>query len=265
MFNNIATKTLNDYRSALFWWGMGLIILTFVYIIFYPTIVSSAPDLTSYIEKMPDALKAFIGGNEYATPIGYLNSEIFGIMAPLIYIIFAISFGSYAIAGEEEKGTLDVLLAYPITRNKIIIQKTVALIATLLILGLVLFIGLLIGSESQNMKIESIKLLETIISLLLLAFLFGALSLFLGAATGKRGVSIGLSSALAIGSYLENTLGKAVDVLEPYRKLMPFYYYNESNPLANGLNWGHASILLISALIFLLLTAYVFKKRDLNI
>jgi ABC-2 type transport system permease protein len=256
---------LRDYRGALVWWGIGLIILTVVYILFYPTIVNSAPDLTSYMEKMPEALKAFVGGNEYTTPVGYLNSEIFGIMAPLIFIIFAISFGSFAVAGEEEKGTLDVLLAYPVTRNKVILQKTIALAVLLAILGVLLFIGLAIGSESQNMKINMGHLAEITFSLSLLALLFGTLSFFIGAAFGKRGVSIGIATSFAIGSYLLNTLGKVVDVLKPYRQLMPFYYYNEANPLANGINWGHALILVGAVVALLILSLLAFRRRDLNI
>ena len=39
-------------------------------------------------------------------------------MLPLLLLVYAIGAGSRAIAGEEESGTLDLLLAHPLSRRR---------------------------------------------------------------------------------------------------------------------------------------------------
>ena len=67
-------------------------------------------------QRLSEALKAFIafGGDlDYVSGAGYLGSELFAFMVPLLLLIAAIGAGARAIAGEEERGTLDLLLANP--------------------------------------------------------------------------------------------------------------------------------------------------------
>ncbi len=51
----------------------------------------------------------------------------FGLMLPLLAMIHGIATGSRAIAGEEESGQLDLLLAHPVTRTALALQPFGAL------------------------------------------------------------------------------------------------------------------------------------------
>ena len=53
----------------------------------------------------------------------YLNGELFSFMTPLFVMIFAIGLAAAQIAGEEENGTLSLLLAYPVSRDRLLAQK----------------------------------------------------------------------------------------------------------------------------------------------
>lgn len=265
MFNNLFLKTIRDYRYSILGWGIGLMALTVMYISFYPSIKESGMDLNNYLEKMPDAIKAMLGDNDFNTPTGYINTEFFSIMGPILFMIFAIGYGSNAIAGEEDKGTLDVLLAYPISRAKVLLQKVAGLLVLITILGLIFYGALTVGSTIQSMNIDLLKLAAAVTSLGLLALFYGMFSLMLGCIFGNRGLSVGLTSALVVGSYVFDTFGKTVGALKPLRKFTPFFYYNENNPLVNGLDIVHVLILGGGIVLCLLVGFYFFQKRDLNI
>ena len=118
MFRNVFFKTLRDQRYTLLWWAMGLVALSFYFMYIFP-FMTKAYDFVKIIEKMPPFIKNLMGNvANLSTPEGFFNLQPFGITAPILFLIFAISKGGEAIAGEKEKGTLDLLLANPISGRR---------------------------------------------------------------------------------------------------------------------------------------------------
>ncbi len=94
-------------------WGIGVAAVVLMYAAFYPSIKESAADLQAYMDNLPEAIRAIVAGEDYTSPVGYLESEFFNTMGALVVLIFAIGAGARSIAGEEEAGTLDLLLSTP--------------------------------------------------------------------------------------------------------------------------------------------------------
>ncbi len=109
-----------------------------------------------------------------------------------------------------------------------------------------------------------LHLVEATVSLLLLALAYGSLALMLGAATGSKGLAIGVTAAIGLGSMVFNSVALIVEALEPWRKLLPMYYYNGRDPLVHGLDW-HALVLVALTMIFLAGSLYFFERRDLTV
>ena len=105
---------------------------------------------------------------------------------------------------------------------------------------------------------------EVTLSALLLGLLYGTFALFVGATKGSRSLSIGVSSAVGIAGYLVNVLFPIVDRLEPFQKLSPFYYYMDTDPLSNGLDFTHVGLLIVATAILLPLSIVMFERRDIN-
>lgn len=266
MLRNVFLKGLDDMRRALLWWSLGLIGMTALMIAVYPT-VRDNPDLNRLVEDYPEALKAFIafGGDlDYVSGAGYLGSELFSFMVPLLLIIAAVGAGARATAGEEERGTLDLLLANPISRHRLVLDKTAALATEVAALTLVLWISLLVGVEAVGMDVSAGHLAAAAASAALVAFAFGAMAVLLGAVTGRRSAAIGLAGAGAVATYLINSLASLVEFLEPVRSVSPFYHYAASDPLRHGLALEHAGFLLGLGLAAAGLAAFAFERRDLT-
>jgi ABC-2 type transport system permease protein len=267
MLRNVFLKTLHDQRRAFLWWGIGLIALALYIILFYPSMRDSMSEITRVMEQMPPALKAMFGTFDFTSLVGYLQGYIFSYLAPLLFLIVTIGFGVNAIAGEERKGTLDLLLSNPLPRRQVVVEKFAALVVYLIALAFFLWLGLAIGVRviAMDMNIGLGRLAEATASVVLLGLAFGALALALGCASGNRGLSIGIASAVAVATYFLNTLGPMVEGLTPYRKLSPFYYYIGAEPLRNGLDLGHAAVLIGMIVVLLAVALIAFERRDLAV
>ena len=67
---------------------------------------------------MPATLRSLFAatGADMSTPVGYIQIELMSFMGPLLVILYAVLAGSAAVAGEEDRHTLDLLLANPVSR-----------------------------------------------------------------------------------------------------------------------------------------------------
>jgi ABC-2 type transport system permease protein len=223
MLRNIMLKTLRDQRRSLFWWGLGVAIPIVVYVVVsYPTVRDNPQYdelLEAYPQEMMDLLLA--GADSFTTPSGYLQGALFALIVPLIFLIFAIGRGANAIAGEEEAKTLELLLAHPVSRVRVVLEKFGALSVVTLLLAIIFWLVLWAGATIAEMEISALNLAAATVGVLCLGLLFGTLALAVGAITGNRGLSIGITAAVGLGMYMLNGLGMNIEALEEIRKASP--------------------------------------------
>ena len=266
MLPDVLGKTLRDGRRGIAWWSLGLAALAATMMVAYPS-VRDNPDLNKLVEDYPEALKAFLGigeGVDYTSAAGYLNSELFSFMVPLLLIIAAVGAGARATAGEEEHGTLDLLLANPVSRARVVVEKLGALCVELAALAAVLFCSLLAGTRAVGMHVSAWHLAAATADAALLALVFGAVALLVGSAAGRRGTATGITAAAAVAAYLLNSLAQLVGFLEPLRPASPFYHYAASAPLTSGLSAAHVGLLLLASAAAAAAAVAAFDRRDLS-
>jgi len=264
MLRNVALKSLRDIRRGFLWWSLGLVGFVALIVSVWPT-VHSNPSLNKLAQDYPQALQAFLafgGAVDYSSPAGYLGIELFSLMIPLLLLVAAIGTGAGTIAGEEERGTMELLLANPVSRTKVVLEKTAALVVEIAGLGFVLWLALWIGAILASMDISAAHLAAATLMAVLLAVAYGTIAILLGAATGRRTMSIGLTAAAAVAAYLVNGLAPLVHALEVPQKLSPFYHYAVGDPLRQGLSLTHLAVLLAIAVVATALAPYFFSRRD---
>ena len=267
MLSNVFLKSLRDERWPMVWWSAGLGLFAAMMIAFFPSIRGN-DDFNVMLESYPENLKALFGLSELTditSAVGFFNAELFAFMAPLLFVIHGVVLGSGAIAGEEGRGSLEILLTEPIARGKLVVQKAAAMIANAISLGLVLWIVLVIGTLIIDIDLKVLHLAAITFSTVLLGVTFGALAFAAGCFTGSRGTSVAIVAAVAVGTYLLNAASGFVSYMEAAKWLSPFFYYNAANPLANGLNPAHAAVLLATIAILLGAGYFGFTRRDLRL
>jgi ABC-2 type transport system permease protein len=266
MLRSIALKSLRDVGKGFVWWSIGLAGFVALIVSVYPT-VHSNPALKRLSEDYPKALQAFIafGGQvDYSSAAGYLGIELFSLMVPLLFLVAAIATGAGTIAGEEERGTLETLLANPVSRTRVVLEKSLALALEIVGLGLVLWLALWVGALAVGMDISVGHLAAATLAAVLLAIAYGEIAVLVGAASGRRSLTIGVTAAIAVAAYLVNGLAPLVDALEGPQKLSPFYHYAAGDPLRRGVSLSHLAVLVGIAIVATTLAPLVFARRDVS-
>ncbi len=264
MLDGLLVKTLRDSRKGIIGFGLGLVAMAFVTAASFPSVKGNS-GLEEILDSYPDALLALFGIDRelgLTSPVGYADSQMFANIVPLLLLFFAIAAGVRAIAGEEDKGTLDLLLANPVSRDRIVIHKFGALVIGTFVLAVATGVSIIVLGPPFDLNLGVGKVMAASIGAGLLALAFGSLGLAAGAVTGRRGLSIGIAAGLAVATFVLDGLAEIVDGLEPFEKLSPWFYFIESKPLLNGLDLGDTIVLTAISVVLVGVAMWGFRRRD---
>jgi ABC-2 type transport system permease protein len=261
---DICFRNLRDKRRALIGWCIGLAVLTLFTMAFWPTI-KGTPQYDRLLRRLPDTLKAFVGNQPLTTPQGYLQTELFLYLVPLLFMIYAIGRGADAIAGEEERKTMDLLLSTPVSRRRVVLEKYTATVLGMGLLALVLVVTLYVTAALFNMNIGLAELVAATIGAALLSLTFAALALAVSSSAAKRGLAIATASALATAAFFLNSLAPLADSLKAFQKFSPFYWYLGHSPLTNGFDFKGLALLVAVAAVMVAIAVARFERRDVSV
>lgn len=255
---SIFRKTLHDVRWQIVWYGLGFALMAAMVVYLYPSYTSQIKTM-----ELPDAVKALMGGADYGTARGFLGAEIFSWAAPVLSV-FAIMAGTSILAGEEAKGTLDVLLSQPISRTTLLLSKLAGVfVASLAICG-VIFAGWLVSVPFVDIEIGFGELAEATFNLGLTMAFFAAFSTWAGAQFASRGSATGAAVALAVASFFVSYLAELVDVIAPFRYASVFYYNGGAKAITEGVDPAGVLVLVALTALFTALALRAFERRELS-
>lgn len=261
MLRSVFGKSLWDQRRGIAVWSMAIAAVGVLYAAFYPSM--NNPDMQAALDAFPPELLEGLGMTDITSAAGYLGSTTYGILGPILMIIFAGGLGVRAVAGDEEAGRMDVLLAHPVERWAVVLQRAAAMVVAIAVACVVLFLAMLaVTGPAQLEDIGVANFAATTLQMGLLGLVFGSLGLAVGALTGSRGLAWGAVALVAVLSYLANTLGPTVDWLEWTQSASAFFYYSGGRPLANGLQVADALVLAAMAVVLVGIAILAFRRRD---
>jgi ABC-2 type transport system permease protein len=211
---------------------------------------------------LPEGVSDLLGGGDFASIQGWLDTEIASVYGPLVVAGSAIAAAAATIAGEEERRILALVLAYPVSRTRLLLSKGAAVALLVAGLGAACWLGLLLSVALAGGGIGAGNLAALALHLAFLGLAFGALALALGGVTGRKAVAAGGSAAVAVAMYLVNGLAPVVADWLQYLTL--FHYYEGSDPLRNGVDPGHLAVLGVVTVLLLGVAAAGFRDRDLR-
>jgi ABC-2 type transport system permease protein len=265
MLPSVFGKVIHDQWRATLVWTFAAAVLSSFYLALYPAI-GGMEAMQALIDALPAELRAIFitEGLDWSTPAGYLNMELFAFVLPFIVAGYGVAAGSAAIAGEEERGTLDLLLSTPVPRWRVVVEKTLVLVLGMIVLVAGQWVGLGLTALAMDIDIDMGMVASGLASGALLGVVCGTLALALGAVTGRRALSLSIAMATLVLAYVLNTMSTLVDWLEPWRPLSPVYHHVGYDPLNNGIDPAHASVLVAVALVLVALSVVAFERRDIH-
>ena len=263
LLRNVFTKTIRDLRWPTFWVSLGCGVMTAYFAVLFPT-YSKIVDMESLLEKMGPAaqlLGASVG--DANSLVGFLHIELFSMILPAALVAFAAGEASGFTAGEESRGTIDILLSYPVSRRRVVLEKWLAVVLACIVSVVVLWVFAIAGAAISASPLPPGPLAAALVMLVLLGLAFGDIALAISAFGGNRGAAIGVTVALMVAMYLIDALSSIVNGLGAIRPLSLFRYYMGNDPLRNGISPADAGVLAAVALVFLVASVVIFERRDL--
>ncbi|MDA0263935.1 MAG: ABC transporter permease subunit [Chloroflexi bacterium] len=265
MLRSVFGISLYAQRWPVLAWGLGLGLFGALEVAIYPSFGDSTV-LTDVLAELPEGFVALVGGQiDFGSAEGWLNIELFGLIVPIMMIVYGATRGASMLAGEEERGLLDFMLANPIARERVLVEKAAALLVGFAAIGLFLWAGVAIGTLIVDVDIDLGNVALATLSGSLLGFVFGSGALLASALTGRPAPAAAIMAALGLVAYLINAFYTMVWWLEPLRYLSPIYYYNSTQPLVNGLDAAHVGVLASVGVAFVVSAAVIFRRKDLGV
>ncbi len=260
--SRIWVKTASDYQgillitAALMFFMMGLMMGPFF---------AAIPEETLQLAAdLPEAMVALVGGGNISTPEGWYQIETFGLMAPIAVMIVTIAIGAGALAGEESRRTMSLLLANPVSRSRIVLEKSWTMVLFAFIVAFATFGGVALGSLIADLGMDIGNIAATCLLQALVGLVFGALALALSAGTGRTKVAVFGAIGAGLALHLLNSFAQLNDSLTAFVRWSPFHYYLGSDPLMNGMNWSDGAILAGLTVGLIALSVVLFERRDIR-
>jgi ABC-2 type transport system permease protein len=262
----IFRNALARFRGQILGWGLSLALMAAFLTGFYDTIADQKENYMRMMASYPKEMLAFFSTSDVMqmfTPSGFLNLEFYSYMT-LIVGIFAVLAGSGLLAGDEERGVLDLVLAHPIRRGALFAARCLAfLVATVAILAFT-WLGFILVAPGTTIHLNPVEMALPLLSLFGLLAIFGALALLLSMLLPSQRLAAMVSGILLVAGYFINAMARLNKDLDPLAKLSPFHYY-QGGLAIDGMKWDVLAAMAGISLLFVFLAWWRFEQRDIRV
>jgi ABC-2 type transport system permease protein len=160
--------------------------------------------LVQYIDMLPSFLKTFIGGE--AVKYGNISGLIsIGYQEPfvlLLYMLFAVGVPTALLAGEVQRGTMELILSRQTTKTQVYICAGLITVVGMYALVVVMFMGTVVSTNLYEFEqqVPLYNFFKLAINGGILASAVGGIAL-LAAACFRRGMAVSLTVAFLVVNY----------------------------------------------------------------
>lgn len=255
--------TLRRLRGQILGWGIGLALYGLMMGAMYDT-VNNIEGMEELLASYPQELWAFFGDMmNLNTPAGYFGTY-FSSYIPLIVGIFAAGAAAGLLAGDEERGTLDLTLSYPVSRSGVFWGRWLAFAMALALILFIGYLGWAVTLPMNSMDVTAGALLLPFVPMWALLILFGALALLLSLVLPSARTASMTTGGLLVANFLLAGLANLNEDLQPVMDLTPFAYFQGGDSLG-GLNWTWIAGLVGASLLLTALAWFLFQRRDIRV
>ncbi|MFD6230325.1 ABC transporter permease subunit [Streptomyces sp. NPDC060232] len=218
----------------------------------------------------PSAYQAFSGSGGNVSIASYPGLLGAGLTHPFWIAMQLTAIGSLAaaaVAADVESGTVELVMVRPVSRTRLLAERTAALLAVVLALNAAATVtvaaGVALSPEIHRTVPLSGVLAAGFMGLGFALCMIGP-AMAVSAAGRRRSQVIGATIAIAAVGFAVNFVALAWAPAAPLRFLSPFHYYAPGDALAEGrVLWAQFGILAGVGLLGLLVAHVLLRRRDL--
>jgi len=137
--------------------GIGIAAFALLFTSFFPSVEEI--DVEAYTESMPELFQELFNIAAMGTIEGFLAVEIYQFVWVLLLPLYVAYLAAGLVAGDADADRLDVLLSLPVSRTRILLEKTAALAPVLLAPNLIVPPAVYVGVLALGESIDPVALL----------------------------------------------------------------------------------------------------------
>ena len=258
-------KTTREHRATLLACLLALVAVALLITLSFRAFGKMYESMMSMMS--PAMMTAFYGGS--LAGVNAANGWVMaGFIHPIVFLAlssFVIAVATRSLAGEVERGTIDILLACPLARGRLVTTAAVVIMGGLLILLGGLFAGTVAGAAlaGSAREVNFAALGWLTVNLFALFLAIGGYSLLFGALNSERGRATAWAAGITAAAWFINLIAELWDKLQPLRTFSVFHYYQAQPVMVSGHPaWTDLGILISLAVAAFTAALVVFRRRD---
>ncbi len=259
--------TLKQNRRKIIVYVVAGFFITWMYVALFPTLKEPMQQLSESMKGSSDLMKAMgFDISAFGDFGGYMSSEWFGMIFPIMLIALTVSLGSSFFSGEIEKGTMEFLLSQPISRVKLFMGQLLSGIALVLTFVWVTVLLIFPLAKLSSISMNSGRfIMQAVLSSLFGLALLGLTVLFSAIFSEKGHVTMAVVG-IAVVMYVVNIVANLNNSLNWLKYFSFFHYYDSAKMLVDGeIGWLTWIVLPGVFVIGSLLAMGWFNRRDIAI
>jgi ABC-2 type transport system permease protein len=255
---------LRRFRGQILGWGLALFLMGVMAVVRYDFMRDNQEAIQQLVHGSAGKfIGAFGDPSKLTSPEGFLSLALFAYL-PLILGVFAVLAGSGLLVADEENGTLDLVLAHPVSRTALFLGRLLAFAAALLAILALSWLGFIMAMTWSELAVGWGAMALPFLSLLAVLSFFGSLALSLSMMLPSRRLAAMTAGMVLVVSYFLTTLARLDTSLETIARLSPIHYY-QSGEAITGLNGRWFGGLLAVAVLFVVWAWWRFERRDIRV
>lgn len=258
----------DKWKSALVYTGSSIAFAE-MYVAVYPTMKDAIGEMEKFMDAFPkEFMEAFGFKAEtltFSTVESLLSTELFTFFWPIILIILAISLASYAIVNDIEKGTIEVVLAQPVSRIKIFFARYIGGLSILLMFVFASIYGIIPLCIMHNIEYNPSSYWSLAVLNIFFAWAVFSVATFFSSMFSEKGKATFASTGLLLIMYAGNIVSGLYDKIENLKYVSFFHYLDASGAMLHqsyveGTFWVFSTVALVTTIA----AAIIFNSRDIT-
>jgi ABC-2 type transport system permease protein len=187
---------------------------------------------------------------------------------PIMAVVQLAIFAGTEPAGDVETGLVDLLLARPLPRHRLMTRSLLVMVSCIVLLTLTMGAGTWLALAV--LAPDGVEWPAPGVVALLMAhfaavgWCFGGAGLAAGAVARRRGAALAPVAIAAVGLYLLDMLGEYWSAAQPFARVSPFHYFHGAAILAGTARpWLDLPLLILAGGAAVAVAYWCFHRRDL--
>lgn len=219
-------------KVSLLIWSCAIVFMLGICVLIYPEMKTQMSDISEMFADMGSFSDAFgMDKINFGTFIGYFGVECGNVLG-LGGALFASILGISALAKEEKEHTAEFLLTHPVSREKVLAEKLLAVFSQIIILNLVSAIVTVLSVLAVGESVDAKVMLLLFLAYFMMQIEISAVTFGISAFLKGNGLGIGLG--ITVLMYFLNIMANLTENAKFLKYITPFGYTEGADIISNS-------------------------------